>query len=334
VIRRPPRRAVPTAAAVVLVVPFLLGAAATASSVDATVVTTFSDPAITESSGLVARDGLLVTVNDSGDRGRVFAVDESTGATIGTTSWEEPEAVDVEALAPAPDGQVWVGDLGDNAETRSSIEVLRVPVGRGDVTVDPERLTLTYPDGPHDAETLLADPATGRLLVVTKGVFGGRIYQAPVDPDLDGGAVELREIGTGPGIATDGAFFPDGRHLVIRDYSRAFVYSWPDLEGIGSFDLPEQEQGEGIAVDPTGRVLVSSEGQYADVLEVALPDRLARRVAGTAERTPGPTVAPGDDPTLVTDEPAAPQRPSWPFWLGGLLGVVGLGVLLRSMRPR
>jgi len=334
VTRRPRRHAAPVAATVVLLTPFLLGAAASGQAPAATVVATFADPAITESSGLVARDGLLVTVNDSGDRGRVFAVDEASGATIGTTSWERPEAVDVEALAPAPDGEVWVGDLGDNAEQRDSVEVLRVPVGRGDLTVDPERLTLTYPDGPHDAETLLADPATGRLVVVTKGVFGGRVYQAPVDPDLDGGEVELREIGTGPGIATDGAFFPDGRHLVVRDYSRAFVYSWPDLEGVGSFDLPEQEQGEGIAVDPTGRVLVSSEGQYADVLQVALPDRLARLVAGSAERTPGPTVAPGEDPTLVTDEPAPPQRPSWPFWLGGLLGVVGLGVLLRSMRPR
>ena len=50
-------------------------------------------------------------------------------------------------------------------------------------------------------------------------------------------------------IATDGAFFPDGRHLVVRDYGRAVVYAFPVLEAVAEVDLPEQQQGEGIAVD-------------------------------------------------------------------------------------
>ena len=59
----------------------------------------FADPAIVESSGLVAQDGLVYTTNDSGDTGRVFAVDPASGETVGVTRWAA-EPTDVEALAP------------------------------------------------------------------------------------------------------------------------------------------------------------------------------------------------------------------------------------------
>ena len=118
------------------------------------------------------------TTNDSGDIGRVFTVDAATGETVGTTYWADGPR-DVEALAPAGPGRVWVGDIGDNSGSRDSIEVTRVPVGDGDRTVDEETIDLVYPDGPRDAEALLVDPTTGRILVVTKGVFAGEVYAAP-----------------------------------------------------------------------------------------------------------------------------------------------------------
>ena len=70
---------------------------------------------------------------------------------------------DVEALAPAGRGQVWVGDIGDNRSARSQVQVARIPVGRGDRDVSPTVYDLVYPDGAHDAETLVSDPRTGRL---------------------------------------------------------------------------------------------------------------------------------------------------------------------------
>ena len=167
-----------------LVVPFLMGAAA-APSHPGHVELTFRDPDIIESSGLVVRDGLVVTTNDSGDSGRVFTVDPATGETVGVTHWSD-DPTDVEALAPAGDHDVWVGDIGDNDVSRDSVQVVRVPVGRGDTTVDPRTYDLTYPDGPANAETLLSDPTTGRLYVATKDVFGGTLYAAPARLDASG----------------------------------------------------------------------------------------------------------------------------------------------------
>lgn len=251
--------------------PFLLGAAAGVPSSDDPAFR-FRDPDIVESSGLVALSGdpagLVVTTNDSGDSGRVFAVDPSTGSTVGVTSWT-PEPTDVEALAPAGPGHVWVGDIGDNQRARSSIEVLRVPVGRGDRTASPETYELVYPDGAHDAEALVSHPVTGQLFVITKGVFSGTVYAAP-QPLRTDDLNRLVAVGEAPGIVTDATFLPGGGGVVMRTYGAAHLASFPSWQPVSSEDLPAQDQGEGVTV--AGRdLLVSTEGARTEVLRVPLP---------------------------------------------------------------
>ena len=192
------------AVGVCIALPFLLGAAAGTDSAEQPAFR-FTDPDIVESSGLVVlpatRTGaLVVTANDSGDTGRVFTVDVSSGSTVGVTSWT-PEPVDVEALAPDGPGHVWVGDIGDNRHVRDSVEVLRAPVGPEDVAAVPEVYELVYPDGPRDAEALVRHPLTGQLFVITKGVFAGTVYAAPLRLRGDR-PNRLREVGAAPGIVT------------------------------------------------------------------------------------------------------------------------------------
>jgi len=305
------------------VLAYAAGTVAGPSATDADVVLTFADPAIVESSGLVATGQLFVTVNDSGDGGRVFVVDRS-GATVGTTTWD-PGPRDAEALAPAGRGAVWVGDIGDNARSRDSVTVLRVPVGRGDRTVTPASYELVYPDHAHDAETLLADPTTGQLFVVSKDVFGGTVYAAPKRLSADRPNL-LTEVAQGPSIATDGSFFPDGRHLVVRGYARATVYSYPGFEVVGSFRLPQQRQGEGVSVGPHDELYLTTEGQFTDLLRTALPPDVA-----AAMTPPSPTPAPAATPAAeaAADEPSD-SAPWWP-WAVGIAAFAGLGgwLLLR-----
>ena len=252
--------------------PFLIGAAAGASGADDTAFR-FSDPDIVESSGLVVvtdtvPGGLVVTTNDSGDSGRVFAVDPTTGSTVGVTSWT-PEPRDVEALAPAGPHHVWVGDIGDNQHAREYVEVIRVPVGRGRTEASPKTYQLTYPDGARDAEALVSHPVTGQLFVITKGVFAGTVYAAPARLRPDGTNL-MEEVGEAPGIVTDATFLPGGGGVVMRTYSSAHLMSFPAWQPVSSWQLPRQDQGEGIAL--VGReLLVSSEGSRSQVLVVALP---------------------------------------------------------------
>ena len=284
------------------------------------VLFSFSDPTISEASALTPLGkGLYATTNDSGDSGRVFTVD-SRGDTVGVTHWAA-DPVDVEGLAPAGGNHVWVGDIGDNNSVWDSIRIAKVRVGRGERTVSPTVYELVYPDGPHNAESLLAHP-DGQVFVATKDWGGGRLYAVPkrLDPD---GPNRLKEVAPVIPMATDGAFFPDGKHLVVRGYYSATIYDWPSMDRVGSFRTPDQEQGEAIGVTATGEVVVTSEGIRAEVIRVdpeLVGEVLGEEPTPTADPSPDATEPP-DDETGAEDSDAGDESG------GGSVGPAALVVL-------
>ena len=303
-------------AALLLIALLLLPAPAHA---DSEPVFTFADGRIRESSGLVDLGSLMVTVNDSGDTGRVFTVDPRTGETVGVTDYAD-DAFDVEALAPAGRRSVWVGDIGDNRGSRDHVTVSRVPVGPGEMHLDsPLSYRLAYPDGSHDAESLVAT-ASGRLFVITKSVTGGSVYRAPAA--LRRSATNrLVKVGEVVDFATDAALMRGGRFLLVRGPGQASVYTFPSLGRVGTFPLPRQRQGEGISVGPGDRIRISSEGAFTRVTEVDLPPDIAR-----ALRTPSPaTSAPSPQPARDAEEASN----TWLAWsVAGAFVLVAVGVAL------
>ena len=191
----------------------------------------FQDSRIDESSSLVdLGHGLMATANDSGDDGIVYVVDRS-GRTVGTTRYGESD--DAEAMAPArKPGYVWVGDLGDNLAQRRDVALRRVPVGRGDRTVVVPTYRLVYPDGAHDAETLLVSPRTRRMYIVTKAPLNAAVYVAPRRLRADR-PNPLTRVTTLALTATDGAVLRDGRHALVRGYFSADALHVPGVPAAG-----------------------------------------------------------------------------------------------------
>ena len=295
------------------------------------VVFSFVDPAITESSGLVDLGDLMVTTNDSGGDPLVFVVDPRTGRTVSRTTFTD-HTVDVEALAPAGGVDVWVGDIGDNNEQRDSVQVYRVPVGRSDRTVAAPSYELTYPDGAHDAESLFAAP-DGRLYVVSKGLLGGTVYAAPsrLDPR---GPNRLTAVAAVDVWATDAAIFPDGKHVLVRGYDSAVVYTFPAFTPVASVDLPQQRQGEGVSIGASGRIRLSSEGRNSPVLEVDLPAAVTEAMAGrTPSASPSgtPTPAAAGDTSRGLDAAPAPR---WLLYLAGGTAVAAALIVVAVVVPR
>jgi hypothetical protein len=228
----------------------------------------------TELSGLVAshdQPGVLWTHNDSGDRPRVFAL-RTDGTLLASLDVPGAEAVDWEDLAIGPGGDLLLGDIGDNGSARDSTDVYRVPEPRlpaSGVTAAATRLRLRYPDGAHDAETLLADPRTGELLVVTKQLDGrSGVYAATVPARGAAGAeATLRKTGTlrlgFGGLATGGDVSADGRTVVVRTYTGFSVWSRKAGASLaatlrrtpctGRVSLLREGQGEAIALSRDGR---------------------------------------------------------------------------------
>ncbi len=221
------------------------------------------DPAADELSGLVAsrtRPGLWWSHGDSGSGPVLFAL-RSDGAELGRVLVPGAAAVDWEDIAAGPGAALSVGDIGDNGASRSSIEVLRVPEPspRAAVTAAPARLTLRYPDGPHDAETLLVDPLGGDLLVVTKALGDARAYRAPA------GATGTATLRRGPrvpvALATAGDVSADGRVVAIRGYDELAVWVRRGREPLArtlrrrpcvSPTALADGQGEALALDRSG----------------------------------------------------------------------------------
>ena len=225
-------------------------------------------PQATELSGLVlspTQPGVLWSHNDSGDRARLFAL-RTDGSLIASLDVPGADAVDWEDIAVGPGDELLVGDIGDNRSARASVDLYRVPEPRladgRPATAAATRLRMRYPDGAHDAETLLADRRTGEIVIVTKRLDGNSgVYAASVsDPSLRA-AGSLR-LGLG-GLATAGDVSADGTIVAIRTYTALYV--WSRRPGatiaqtlrrtpcVGSAQLAREGQGEALALSRDGR---------------------------------------------------------------------------------
>ena len=259
------------------------------------------DPRVVESSGLAAsrrHAGVLWTHNDSGDAARLFAIGRD-GRVLATLRFAGVQARDWEAMAVGRDDRgepaLFAGDIGDNLGVWPSVTVYRIaePVRLRDATVRPQRYRLRYPDGPRDAEALLVDPRGNRLYVASKDEAGGRLYQAPAKLRSDRVNL-LRRVRRVPALVTDGAFSPDGRLLVLRDYRAAHVYAASGGR-LATVPLPLQQQGESIAFSADGAsLLAGSEGAGSEIWRVALP--AAATPAVTTTRPPAATASPATPP--------------------------------------
>lgn len=294
-----------------------VSAGAAAAAADGSTVTmdrTIEDPRVAESSGLLTARrsrGVLWTINDSGNAPVVYAIGP-TGTVVGGLRVSGVPNIDWEALAPttAADGTplIAIGDIGDNQRERSGIEIdlvvepaFRAGTGGKAATTTRSpvrRLRLRYPDGPADAEALLADPRNRRLYVVTKGMLSTMVYAVPSSawpgtPGAHGPAdAMLQPVGRlGISLVTDGSVLPDGR-VLLRTYGSMAVLppltpppAWqsasadvPRLHSVATLTLPDQRQGEGLAIADaaTSTVLLSSEGVGEAVLRLVPPSSFAR----------------------------------------------------------
>lgn len=216
---------------VLIALPGLVAAQPCPTFTAAQQVGTVAAPALTETSGLVAsRDNadVLWAHNDSPDIVRIFAINEQgtqladftlTGAS--QIDWED---ITIEGTA----GQdfLYVGDIGDNAAARASIVVYRVPEPFVDAQVTTgtaalgsvQAMTLTYPDGARDAETLMFDSQSGDLYIVEKRIATTAGLYRKAAPHTAGASVLTRVATISPGsfAVTAGDISPAGDAILLR----------------------------------------------------------------------------------------------------------------------
>lgn len=226
---------------------------------------------VREASGLVQsvrNPGVWWTHDDSGGAAALYAID-SAGAVVATLPLAGATNRDWEdlALGPGPIAgtpYLYAGDIGDNAAVRSSVRVYRVEEPRLDGvaagTTLPAAPTgvaeLAYEDGARDAESLVVDPGSGELWVITKREAQSRAYRAGVPPFL-GEATTLRLHATLPfGGAVAADVCADGQTVLVKTYGaiRAFVADAGIAAALRAAPAERlhvvEPQGESIAAAP------------------------------------------------------------------------------------
>jgi hypothetical protein len=230
---------------------------------------------IREASGIVAsrqNPGVLWVHNDSGDEARVYAID-AKGDFLGTCNIRGAKARDWEdiAVGPGPDPNqhyLYIGDIGDNQAKYPDVTVYRAPEPKveaarafGTMTTEmADAIRLTYPDGPRDAETLLVDPLTRDIYIISKRELFSKVYRAGF-PQSTTEPTRMEAVAVMPwGFAVAGDVSPDGSRVIVRGMFNASIWMRPAGEPLWrafsgkQLQLPliNEPQGEGICFDSEG----------------------------------------------------------------------------------
>jgi hypothetical protein len=208
--------------------------------------------------------------NDSGDGPRLFLFDEA-GADLGTyllpamaRDWEDMAAGWIDSTY-----YLFVGDVGDNDCLHEIKYIYRLPeptlrqTGPGQPTkVDRvDTLRFRYPDGNRDVETLMFDPVSRNLYLVSKRERKTRLYCLP-HPQAGPEIITAQLLAELPlDLITSGDISADGREILLKNYQYVYYWQRQDGESVEAVlcrppvVLPYQTErrGEAIAFAPDGQ---------------------------------------------------------------------------------
>lgn len=238
-----------------------------------TQVSVMSDPRIVESSGLAASQehpGIVYTINDSGDRARVFAVDIASGRVVGVTSVAHTRWDDAEAMALVG-GKLWVADIGGNRAPgdERALYVFDEP-GPGNHRVAAVRYPVALSGGDVETEAIAITPA--RIFILSKGWPYGPTFLLP--RRLSTARTNVASSSPVPLLTpvwtADATVTADGRYVLIRGTVQVEVrdaQTWA-LKHVDV--IPILRQGESITMEAGGKsYLIGSEGSNSPLIRIA-----------------------------------------------------------------
>jgi hypothetical protein len=243
-------------------------------------------PELVEGSGVVESSQnthVLWSHNDRNHLNRLFAFN-SQGSHLGIYWIDGVENRDWEdiAIGPGPDpdiNYIYIGEIGDNDSVHEYKYIYRIQEPVVNYNQSPQEITLydvetiiyQYPDGNRDSETLMLDPLTKDIYVVSKREFEDiRVYRAPYPQPLDQ-LIILEHVATlNLYQVVAGDISSSGLEILLKTYQN--IYYWdrdPEQNLWDAFNedpvlLPyiEEVQGEAVcwAADNSGYYTLSEEG--------------------------------------------------------------------------
>lgn len=205
--------------------------------------------------------------NDGGHAPALYLID-STGAVRSSVIIGNAVNRDWEDLASGWIGgksYLYVGDIGDNTAVRANVQIYRLEEPQdiqNVLKVPSEVMHLSYAEGSRDAETLMYDPHTGELIIVTKRELRVHAYAFPFTTDTLTVSSRGR---VGHALITGGDINHHG-DVIIKNYGHVFL--WPASRGVSAVDrlvlchdesikYRRETQGEAICWNRSGKGFIT-----------------------------------------------------------------------------
>ncbi len=225
-----------------------------------------SDNTLYEISGIGASyitPGAFWTEQDSGNENRIYLFDKagaklgSLKLNVGNRDWEDL------STGPGPIAgitYIYLAEIGDNKSQYPIKYIYRFPeptfpTGTTSITLSTvDVITFHFPDGTKNAETVMIDPLTKDIYVVSKEDSGATIYVAKYPQELNKDFAMIK-VGKLPiSTITAGDISPDGTEVVLKDYGQIFYWKKTGNETISQLlkktpvKLPYNGEPKGEAI--------------------------------------------------------------------------------------
>lgn len=229
-----------------------------------------------EASGLVAsrqNPGQFWVINDSGNEAELFLINDKA-ETIHNYELENCENNDWEDLAIYKDKvsgkhKLVIGDIGDNFSSREDIKIIILDeprfVDQKDTIIDTYDIySFNYKDGARDAETIIYDPVSSKLYIISKREENVGVFEVPDDYSATE-TKELRHIINLPFYnLTSGDITIDGNEVLLKTYDA--IYFWQRNVDESILDvLASDHQTVEYKIEPQGESIcwdINGEGFY------------------------------------------------------------------------
>lgn len=223
--------------------------------------------------------GVFYGHTDSGGEAAIY-IFNADGEELGKIELEKVKNRDWEdiAVGPGPDGKsyIYVGEIGDNLAVHEEVFIYRIPeptLLKPKSEVKPKKIKLTYPGGARDAESLMVDPISGDIYIISKRDKKNNIYCLPA-ARFDDKEAELEKVGElNFTSSVAGDISADGRQILIKSYLN--VYYWVRKPGESVVQALQREpalllyspepQGEAIGFQPDGKAYYTISEKRFDI---------------------------------------------------------------------
>lgn len=228
--------------------------------------------------------------NDSGDKPRIFLID-SKGQIVMAVYLKDYLARDWEdiTVGPGPDSTksyVYIGDIGDNNAAYPYKYIYRLPEPNIDTAqygqklyVSADRITFQCDNGRRDTETLMIDPLTKDLYIVSKREDWVNVYELPYPQSTTDTLSAELETAILYSHIVGGDISNDGSEIILKSYNKIFYWKRHKGESIAETmqqsptEIPyiPEPQGEGICWTHNGDILTVSEAKRDENGKTILP---------------------------------------------------------------